>query len=221
MALRLAAWCGAAAILLANPATAQFKGAVGNCFTGTGSFQLDIRECSLAIAAGTQAGLGLASLHIQRGRAYLESGAPLTAIAEFDIALALNPNSAATFNQRGRAFHKRGDNMRAIADFDAALRLFPFYSEAFRNRGTARLSQGRLRAAIADFDAALGGVNYDPASHALRGIARYFLGQYGDAARDLSHAVDLAYPYPQAALWIYLADRDMVRLAANARELSG
>lgn len=157
---------------MATPATAQFKGAVGNCFTGTGSFQLDIRECSLAIAAGTQTGVSLANLHTRRGRAFLESGAPRAAIADFNTALALNPYSAATFNQRGRAFHQSGDNMRAIADYDAALRLLPYYSEAFRNRGTARLFLGRQRAAIADFDAALGGVNYDPASHALRGIAR-------------------------------------------------
>ncbi len=196
-----------------------------NCFAGTGSFQFDIRECSLAIGAGRHAGPTLASLHTLRGRAYLESGARNAAIADFDTALTLNPNSALAFNERGRAHHKSGDNTRAIADFDAALRLFPFYSAAFRNRGTAFLFQGRLAAAIADFDSAIGGVRYDPASHALRGIARYFQGRHTAATTDLATAIEAAYPYPQAALWIYLAERrgggdGKATLAANARELS-
>ncbi len=211
---------GLAAFCLASPAMAQFKGAVDNCFAGTGSFRLDIRECSLAIVGGAHAESSLASLHALRGRAYLESGARDAAIADFDTALALNPYSARTFNERGRAHHKGGDNARAIADYDAALRLFPHYSAAFRNRGTAHLFQGRLSAAIADFDAAIDGVNYDPASHALRGIARYFQGRHAAAARDISTAIELAYPYPQAALWIYLANRDAATLAANARDLS-
>jgi len=215
-----ASLCCALAIFLAAPAAAQFKGAVDNCVAGTGSFKLDIRECSMAIAAGARAGSGLATLHAARGRAYLESGAPGAAIADFNAALALNPYSARSHNERGRAHHKGGDNTRAVADYDAALRLFPFYSAAFRNRGTAYLFQGRLTAAIADFDAAIGGVQYDPASHALRGIARYFQGSYAAAAADLAAAIDMAYPYPQAALWIYLADRDKATLARNARELS-
>jgi lipoprotein NlpI len=216
---RPTALCLAAAVLLATPAAAQFKGPADNCFAGTGSVQLDIRECSLAIATGAPGGLSRASLLSLRGRAYLESGARRAAIADFDAALALNPNSALAFNERGRAHHAGGDNRRAIADYDAALRLFPFYGAAFRNRGTAYLFEGRLTAAVADFDAALKGVNYDPASHVLRGIARYFQGRYADAARDLTAAIDMAYPYPQAALWIYLADRGEATLAANAREL--
>jgi lipoprotein NlpI len=218
--VRLAALCWITALLFAGPATAQFRGAVGNCFTGTGRLQLDIRECSLAIAADAHGGPSLASLYTQRGRAYLESDAPEAALMDFNAALDLNPYSAATLNQRGRAYHKGGDNLRAIADYDAALRLFPYYSEAFRNRGTAHLFGGTLDAAIADFDAALDGVNYDPASHALRGIAQYFQGRTGDAARNISRAIDMAYPYPQAAMWIYLANRDRAQLAANAQKLS-
>ena len=113
----------------------------------------------------------------------------------------------------------------AVADYDTALRLFPQYGAAYRNRGTARIFQGRFDDAVADFDAAAASVSHDPASRILRGIARYFQGGFAAAIPDLSAAMDLAYPYPEAVLWIYLASRraggaGRARLIEHASEMS-
>ena len=193
--------------VLAAPAAAQFQDSAGNCFTGTGSFRLDIRECSIALADPALADASRASLRAMRGRAYMESGALDAAVADFDAALVLNPASAFALTERGRARHKAGDNEAALRDYDAALSLSPQYAIAMRNRGVAHLFTGRLEEAAADFDTAIAAVRYDPSSIALRGIVRYLQGDDARAAADISTTLEQSYPWPQGALWRYLAQR--------------
>jgi len=189
------------------PAAAQIKDHATVCFAGTGKFELDITFCSLAIQSREHQGPSLATILAHRGRARMELGDLTGAVADFDTALTHNPASALACNERGRARHKAGDNGSAIADYDAALALNPHYGGAYRNRGIARIHRGRLADALADFDAAAASVSYDPASLILRGIARYLDGDFDAAVPDLSAAMSHAYPYPEAVLWIYLAER--------------
>lgn len=208
-----------------EPVLAQFKNHADICITGTGKFELDISFCSLALQSGRHEALSQATLFTHRGRARLELGDREGAIADFSTALDLNPGSALAHNERGRAHHKAGNNGKAIKEYSAALDLFPSYGAAFRNRGTAHLFQGNLADAQADFDAAIATVNYDPASRILRGIAHYFRGNYEAAIPDLSAAMSLGYPYPEAVLWIYLAERKAGRngkaaLISNAEDMA-
>ncbi|NKB60530.1 MAG: tetratricopeptide repeat protein [Alphaproteobacteria bacterium] len=213
------------ATALPSLAAAQIKDHAEVCFAGTGKFELDISFCGLAIQSKKHHGPSLATLFTYRGRAKLELGDLTGAVADFDAALEQNPASALAHNERGRARHKAGDNQAAIADYNTALRLSPHYGAAYRNRGTAKIFLGQLEAAIADLDAASAAVNYDPASRILRGIARYFRGDFESAIPDLGAAISKAYPYPQAVLWIYLAQRRAgldakEPLTANAQEMS-
>lgn len=208
--MRIAA-AGLLLIVLAAPAAAQFQDSAGNCFTGTGSFWLDIRECSIALADRSLADASRASLLAMRGRAYLESKAPDAAIADFDAALALNPASAFALTERGRTRHRSGENEAALADYNAALALSPRYGTALRNRGVAYLFTGELGNAIADFSASIAAVRYAPSSHALRGIAHYLNGEYAAASADFSTTLEQAYPWPQGMLWLYLAQRQTGR----------
>lgn len=200
--------------LLAAPAAAQIKDHAEVCFAGTGKFELDISFCSLAIQSKKHAGPSLATLFTHRGRAKSELGDLEGAVEDFDAALTHNPASALALNERGRARHKAGENKSAIADYDAAVALNPNYGDAYRNRGTARIFLGELAPAITDFDRAVASVNYDPASRILRGIARYLYGEFEAAIPDLRAALTQAYPYPEAVLWIYLAES---RIGSNAR----
>jgi tetratricopeptide (TPR) repeat protein len=55
------------------------------------------------------------------------------AIADYDIALQLDPAQADAFNHRGEVWRKKGDRPRALADFGAAIRLDPEHSSARAN----------------------------------------------------------------------------------------
>jgi tetratricopeptide (TPR) repeat protein len=55
------------------------------------------------------------------------------AIADYDVALRLDPTQADAFNHRGEVWRKKGDRPRALADFGAAIRLNPDHSPARGN----------------------------------------------------------------------------------------
>ncbi len=217
---------GAAALTLSSFAQAQFKNHADICISGTGKFDLDVSFCSLAIKSGQHSQLNQATLFSHRGRARLELGDHHGAVQDFAAALELNPGSAMAHNERGRAYHKTGNNARAVDAYTKAIELFPHYGAAFRNRGTAKIFQGKLQDALADLDTAIASVNYDPASRILRGITHYLSGNFDAAIPDLSAAMELGYPYPEAVLWIYLAERRLgrdgkVTLRDNADDLVG
>lgn len=216
---------GIAVLSVTEPVGAQFKNHADVCITGTGKFELDISFCSLALQSGEHGALSQATLFTHRGRARLELGDREGAITDFNTALDLNPGSALAYNERGRTYHKAGNNNQAIKEYSAALDLFPSYGAALRNRGTAHLFHGNLEDARTDFDTAIAAVNYDPASRILRGIAHYLRGNYEAAIPDLSAAMSLGYPYPEAVLWIYLAERKAGRkgkaaLISNAEDMA-
>jgi tetratricopeptide (TPR) repeat protein len=77
------------------------------------------------------------------------------AIADFDQAIALDPQNAEAYNARGLAYYAIADLRRAIADFDEALSLNPEIADAYYNRGSAFCDRGQHERAIADFNRAL------------------------------------------------------------------
>ncbi|MEZ4662046.1 MAG: tetratricopeptide repeat protein [Caldilineaceae bacterium] len=77
------------------------------------------------------------------------------AIADYDQAIALNPEDATAYNNRSIARRDLpGELDAAIADYDQAIALNPQYATAYNNRGNA-CDQGELDAAIADYDQAI------------------------------------------------------------------
>ncbi len=191
--------------------TAAAQGSVADptaiCFEGTGNPELDIHYCSLAIEASESESMERATLLALRGRAYNRVLRHDRAIADFDLALRLNPLSALALNNRGLALHAKGDYGSAIGDFDAAIALFPRYYDAFRNRGTARFFADDVKAAAADYDDAIGIYARDPGVFVLRGLARYFADDSRAAVQDLETAQRMSYAYPYLDLWLFLARR--------------
>jgi tetratricopeptide (TPR) repeat protein len=61
--------------------------------------------------------------YAQRGFAYLGKKDYGRAIADYDVAIGLNPNNAKAVNNRGLAYQGKGDTAHANADFDAAKQL--------------------------------------------------------------------------------------------------
>ena len=88
----------------------------------------------------------------ERGKAYLRKGDNDRAIADFDRAIQLDPESANTYNDRGAAYAMKGDYDRAIADLDKAIQLNPRVKNAHYNRGLAYKKKGDEARARADFE---------------------------------------------------------------------
>jgi tetratricopeptide (TPR) repeat protein len=77
------------------------------------------------------------------------------AVAEYDIAIKLDPSVPERFNDRGYSLLRTGQYDRAIADLTEALRRKPGFSMALENRGWAYWLKGDLDKALADFDEAV------------------------------------------------------------------
>ena len=93
--------------------------------------------------------------HLDHGWACLDKGKYDDAIADFDKAIALDPNDAAAYGNRGNAYYSKGEVDRAIADYTKAIALDPKLVQARYNRGIAYRKKGDKEQAIADFRKAL------------------------------------------------------------------
>jgi tetratricopeptide (TPR) repeat protein len=123
------------------------------CDTGTG--EAAIAACTRAIASGTFKGIDLAKLHTNRGVELKRKGDLDGALADYDIAIRLNPSDQFAYNNRANAWRDKGDLDRAIADWSEAVRIDPGYTAAYVNRGLLNERRNDLAAARADYEAAL------------------------------------------------------------------
>jgi TonB family protein len=77
------------------------------------------------------------------------------ALADYDKAVSLKPDSAIAFLNRGKTYFGMNDLSKAGADFDKAIELDAKDSKAFFNRGSLREKQGDLDNAAADYQKAV------------------------------------------------------------------
>jgi tetratricopeptide (TPR) repeat protein len=130
-----------------------------------------------------------------RGRAFLQAGAVDRAIADFDVALALDPQQGPAFNNRGNAFLLLGQYEKAIADYDKALEVgltnTADLTRLYYNRGLAYQSKGEENLALQDVNRAL---EYDPyyaEAYYNRAIIRTARGDYRGAVEDYTRSLRL------------------------------
>lgn len=131
--------------------------------------------------------------YYDRGNAYFGSaslgGDPADyarAIADFDQAVALDPNLATAYNNRcwTKVIVAR-QLEQAVSDCDAALRINPHNIYALENRGFAYLKLGRFHDAIGGFNAALEIEPEFPTSIYGRGLAEMGSGDCDAAEADI------------------------------------
>ncbi len=66
------------------------------------------------------------------------------ALADFDRAIALEPDNANYYDNRGNVWRDRGRFDRAVEDYDKAIELAPDFAFAFYNRSQAHYLAGRF-----------------------------------------------------------------------------
>jgi len=132
-----------------------------------------------------------AATYNARGFAFKAKGKYDKAIANYDVAIRLDPTKALYFNNRGTAWIAKGAYDKAIADYDVSIRLKPKNIMAFHNRAVAWKAKGELDKAIADYDEA---ILLDPkkaTSYYNRGHARFSTGEYKRVIDDYNEAIRL------------------------------
>jgi S1-C subfamily serine protease/tetratricopeptide (TPR) repeat protein len=92
--------------------------------------------------------------YVGRGEAKSLMNDKKGAIADFNIAININPEHTNSYGARGSTKLSMGDYEGAIADLNIAIKN-PENTKAYGYRGLAKLGMGNYEAAIADFDIAI------------------------------------------------------------------
>lgn len=91
--------------------------------------------------------------YVSRGAALLRLERPADARADFDRALALEPDNSRTHHLRGLSYAQQGQDDSALADFNRAIELDPEYGTAYYSRSTLQNRLGNNEAAMEDIQA--------------------------------------------------------------------
>jgi len=123
-------------VWLSLPADAQTNLSQASCRNADAVTAIGL--CTSTIESGAASGEFLAAAYSDRGDAYANKFDYEHAIADYDRAIKLNPNSARAFDGRGLAHANRQDFELAIKDYDQALRLDSHDALAYYGRGLAK-----------------------------------------------------------------------------------
>ncbi len=134
----------------------------------------------------------------RRGEAWIEQQREDEALADFEAAADLNPDSWRAIHNRGVSYAGLGRIDEAIADFDRTVQLNPRYANAYFNRGELLYTQERLEEAIRDYQTAIELGPADAAMHNSLGHTYYRLKRTGDALREYGRALELDANYAPA-----------------------
>jgi tetratricopeptide (TPR) repeat protein len=113
-------------------------------------------ECvTTYIASGRETPALLSDIYFSSGLNCEAVGRYDQAIADYNKAIALNPNSAFPYDGRAWINHERGADAEALLDAEKAVSLAPTNAAIIRNRGLIYEKLGQRDKAIADYNAAL------------------------------------------------------------------
>ncbi len=125
-----------------------------------------------------QSGGPAVALLLQRGARDLSSGAEVEAVADFDAAVALEPDLAEAYARRSVARFQNGDVAGALHDAEAALKREPRHFGVWRSLSQFQEARGDLAGALAAWRKLL---EVDPktseAQERLRELARKVEGE--------------------------------------------
>ena len=167
----------------------------------------------------------LANDAFNRGNAHVRQGDYDQAVAEYTVAIELDPQDAcAYYIIRGCTYDEKGDYHHAIADFNTAMELDPQDACAYHYRGISYAKLGEYDQAIADYTDSIRLDPYHSDTYYDRGIAYEKLGKYEWAIADYTAAIRLspqfAGAYHNRGL-AYLRQGDYGQAIADCTELIG
>jgi lipoprotein NlpI len=191
-------------LLSASSAFAQTAPKEPQCGGVSGDPALAIKVCTRAIEFGSLERPDLAKAYFARGTEYANQDNHDRAIADYDLAIELDPKLALAYYNRALSWSSKGESERAIADYNAALKLRPNDPNGHIGRAVEYTVQGDYARAIADYELVIRTQPESSAGYFGRGRARFYAGDYMSAASDF-YRVHQLEPGMYTALWLYLA----------------
>ncbi|MCC6779215.1 MAG: tetratricopeptide repeat protein [Hyphomicrobiales bacterium] len=141
--------------------------------------------CTRAIASGRFSGRELARLHGDRGNELRRFGRLEAALADFDRAVALDPDEPFVWYRRADTHRDRGAFDLAIAGYGEAILRDPFLASAPVRRGLLYERKQLLDLARKDFTTALAIPPKYPGTYAAQATARDRLASMWDAVPSI------------------------------------
>ncbi|KAF0100346.1 MAG: glycosyltransferase 9 family protein [Rhodospirillaceae bacterium] len=132
-----------------------------------------------------------ATSYVERGNALQKLNRYEEALACYDQAIALDPDSADAFNDHGTALQHLQRFDEALASHERAATLRPDDAHAYYNQGTALLNLGRHEEALARYDQALSFAPQYADAHMNRGLALQRLQRYEESLSSYDTVITL------------------------------
>ncbi|MBX3499887.1 MAG: tetratricopeptide repeat protein [Alphaproteobacteria bacterium] len=150
---------------------------------------LQIGSCTAIIQAGRETTNKLGIAYGNRGLAWRRRGDNDKAMADYNQAIKLKPDSVSSINGRGNIYNDRKQWDLALADFNLAMRLSPNTAIIYNNRGNSWAGKGDHQRALADYNEALRlNPQYANAFNG-RGATYFEMRQYDRAVQDFDAAL--------------------------------
>ncbi|HZN23735.1 MAG TPA: tetratricopeptide repeat protein [Burkholderiales bacterium] len=198
-------WRAAAILLIALAATrAHAADKEPQCGGTTASPEAHIKACTRLIEFGSLTRPDLAKAYYARGTEWANQGNHDRAIADFTVAVELEPKFASAYYNRALSRSEKGDADLAIADYDTALQLAPKDWKAHVGRAVEWTVKGEYKHALADYEAVIRLEPQTLTGYFGRGRVRFYVGEFTSAASDFARAYQIE-PGMYTALWLFLA----------------
>jgi tetratricopeptide (TPR) repeat protein len=133
----------------------------------------------------------LPGVYFNRGIAHAYKDEYDKAIADYNRAIELSPNSQGAYMTRGMTYFTKREYDKAIADINRVIELNPKNDSAYNKRGAAYIFKGGFDEAIADFNRAIELNPDNELAYLNRGYAYKAKGEYGQAIADYNRAFEL------------------------------
>jgi len=174
------------------------------CGAVTGDPELAIKVCTRLIEFAGLDKADLARTYHTRGAEWANQGNHDRAIADFTMAIELEPKLVDAYYNRALSWSEKGEHDRAIADYGAALQLSPLDARAHVGRAVEWTVKGDYQRALADYEQVIRIEPKGMAGYFGRGRVRYYAGDFMGAASDFIRAHQLDGSV-YTALWLFLA----------------
>lgn len=130
-------------------------------------------------------------LYLHRGRVFSRLKDRISASADFERAVLLNPYLLFPHEFKGDVLFDAGETEDAIKSFNKAIALDQQYEPTLIKRGRAYRKMNQYNWAARDFTRVISIDPTNPVGYLERGMARYASGEYAEAAADFGKAVAL------------------------------
>ncbi|MEM3400055.1 MAG: ATP-binding protein [Candidatus Micrarchaeia archaeon] len=139
-----------------------------------------------------------AKTYYYRGNDYYEREDYDRAIANYNMAIVLNPKFAEAYFNRALAYYNKKEYDRSIADYTRAAELDPRNAVIYNNRGDAYYRKQEFDKAIADYDMAIKLNRKYLKAYYNRGLAYACKQEYEKAIEDFNMVIELNPNFAEA-----------------------